>query len=584
MKNKYITIILFLFSVTVFAQEQNQNTEAPKSKIFGSFESNGQWYLNDKKRDLQHDSIPLRSNNYLNVNYNYGKLTTGVQVESYASQALLNYNPKYKNTNLGIYFANYKSKKIEATIGHFYEQFGSGLLLRSYEDRSLGINNAIRGGKISFTPNDNISFTALYGRHRTGFEVAKGDIFGFDSNFNLSSLLKKNKLELTFGLSYVGRYEKSYFEVPNFSELTNAFAGRASLVKNNFYINGEYNFKSKDAVLIAASNKISNDFIKPGSAVLLNFGYSKKGLGLDATLRRLENMTFLSEREPQFSGIGKTSLFYNDMLMNFLPSLTKQNHSTLSNIYVYQAQAGVNIDPNSGIGKAGEMGGQVDFYYDFKKGTSLGGKYGTKMSINFSNWYNLGGNYTFLNQNGDYAPNYSTDFFSTKEKYYSDYNIELSKKFSQKVSGSISYINQYYNNRLITGAADLVVKTNIVTAESTIKFSKVKSFTFGLEHMWADADRRNWMSSTIEYNHNANWSMYITDMYNYGYNPNEQQISGGVDPFRINFYNLGGSYKKGKSRIALNYGRQRGGLVCAGGVCRYVPQSTGVSLSLSTAF
>ncbi len=583
MGNKYITIFLFLFSITLFAQEQTQNTESPKSKIFGSFESNGQWYLNDKKRNIQHDSIPLRSNNYLNVNYNYGNFTSGVQVESYASQALLNYNPKYKNTNLGIYFANYKSKKIDATIGHFYEQFGSGLLFRSYEDRSLGINNAIRGGKIKFTPNDNISFTALYGRQRSGFGVSNGDIFGLDSNFNISSLLNNNS-ELSFGLSYVGRYEKSYFQTPNFLELTNGYIGRTSFVKNNFYINGEFNFKSKDAVLIVLSNKVSNDLIKPGTAVLLNFGYSKKGLGFDATLRRLENMTFLSEREPKFVEIGETSLFFNDMIMNFLPSLTKQNHSTLSNIYVYQAQAGVYIDPNSGIGKAGEIGGQVDFFYDFKKGTSLGGKYGTKIAINCSNWYNLGGKYTFLNQFGDYAPNYSTNFFSTKEKYYSDYNIEFSKKFNSKVNGSISYINQYYNNRAITGAADLLIKTNIITAESTIKFAKTKSFTFELEHMWADADRKNWMSSTIEYNHNANWSMYITDMYNYGYDPNAEQISGGVDPFRINFYNFGGSYKKGRSRIALNYGRQRGGLVCAGGVCRYVPQSTGVSLSLSTTF
>jgi len=65
------------------------------------------------------------------------------------------------------------------------------LLLRSFEDRSLGINNAIRGGKFNFKPNDNISFTALYGRHRTGFDVGKGTIFGFDSNFNLASLLKR---------------------------------------------------------------------------------------------------------------------------------------------------------------------------------------------------------------------------------------------------------------------------------------------------------------------------------------------------------------------------------------------------------
>ncbi len=270
--------------------------------------------------------------------------------------------------------------------------------------------------------------------------------------------------------------------------------------------------------------------------------------------------------------------------MNFLPSLTKQNHSNLSNIYVYQAQGGVNIDPTNGIAKAGEIGGQVDFFYDFKKGSLFGGKYGTKIALNFSNWYNLGGTYTFEDQFGNYAPNYKTDFFSSKQKYYSDYNIEISKKFSSKVNGSLSYINQYYNNRYITGAANLLIKTNIIAAESTVKFGKSKSITFGLEHMWADTDRKNWFSSSIEYNHNANWSVYLNDMYNYGYDINEEQISRGVDAFKIHFYNLGGSYKKGSTRIALNYGRQRGGLVCAGGVCRFVPQSTGVTLSLSTSF
>jgi len=52
----------------------------------------------------------------------------------------------------------------------------------------------------------------------------------------------------------------------------------------------------------------------------------------------------------------------------------------------------------------------------------MGGKYGTKIAVNFSNWYNLGGKYIFEDQYGNYAPNYSTDFLATKEKYYSDYN------------------------------------------------------------------------------------------------------------------------------------------------------------------
>ncbi len=120
-------------------------------------------------------------------------------------------------------------------------------------------------------------------------------------------------------------------------------------------------------------------------------------------------------------------------------------------------------------------------------------------------------------------------------------------------------------------------------SESTIVLNNSKSITFGLEHMWADNDRKNWMAGNIEYNHNENWSIFAMDMYNYGFDENSHIISG-TDLFDIHFYNFGAAYKKGSTRIALNYGRQRGGLVCAGGVCRFVPPSTGLGLQISTSF
>jgi hypothetical protein len=87
---KYIILFLVFSSFNVFSQEKN------KGLLYGSFESNSQWYLNDEinGRDLKHPEDPFRSNNYLQLNYNYSRWTTGLQIESYAPQALLNYNPK----------------------------------------------------------------------------------------------------------------------------------------------------------------------------------------------------------------------------------------------------------------------------------------------------------------------------------------------------------------------------------------------------------------------------------------------------------------------------------------------------------
>ena len=222
---KALIILVSFFATVSFAQTEGN--------FFGGFESNSQWYTNDKEREINHPEDPFRSNSYLNANYNYGKWTAGIQGEAYLPFALLNYNPKYEKTNIATYYLNYKSKKLDVTAGYFYEQFGSGLLLRSWEDRSLGINNALRGGKVSYTPTDNLQFTALYGRHRTGFDVSAGDVYGFNSEINLFKMLTIEDSELSFGFSYVGRYEKTDVVDPEFNELTNAYAGRFNFSKGS---------------------------------------------------------------------------------------------------------------------------------------------------------------------------------------------------------------------------------------------------------------------------------------------------------------------------------------------------------------
>ena len=572
---KISLFIAICTSISLFSQSDTK-VEKIKGRLFGGFESNSQWYLNDVNREIEHPDKPVRSNNYLLVNYNYGKWTAGIQAESYAPKALLNYNPKYENTNIGTFYLNYKSDKLDVTAGHFYEQFGSGLLLRSWEDRALGINNAIRGGKITYRPNQNLMFTGLYGKHRTGFEVSKGTIYGFNSDINLSGLFKIESSEVSVGFSYVGRDEKTTFVNPNFKELTNAFAGRLNFSRNAFYFSTEYNFKSDDAILYP--NEVINTFVKPGSALLMNFGYTKKGVGLDVSLRRIENMNFLSERNPEYFSPEQNSLAYNDRIMNFVPSLTKQHHSNLANIYVFQAQKSVSIVADNGIAKAGEIGGQMDFFYEFKKGSALGGKNGTKIALNASNWYNLKGDYTI------FPPDYKTDFLATGKKYFSDYNVEISKKFNSNLQGSVVFINQYYDNKLIAAALNVQVNTYILAPEITYKLSGTQSIKIAAEHMWADSDRKNWAALLVEYSPNAKWSFYVSDMYNYGYDHTSNLIDDVTDKFKIHFYNIGSAYTKGSTRIALSYGRQRGGLVCAGGVCRFVPPSTGIALSITKSF
>ena len=111
MKKLYSFILLFLLPITVFCQV-NEN-------FSGGFESNTQWYLNDKglkdefNNPTSHPDEPLRSNNYLFVNYNYKNWSAGIQGEAYEQNALLNLNPKYNGTNVATYFIQYKTEKLE---------------------------------------------------------------------------------------------------------------------------------------------------------------------------------------------------------------------------------------------------------------------------------------------------------------------------------------------------------------------------------------------------------------------------------------------------------------------------------------
>lgn len=560
MKTQQLTKLFFflLFSITVFSQN--------KIEFNGGFESNSQWYLNDiGLRDefdnpTVHPEQPLRSNSYLFLNFKYKNWSAGIQGESYMENALLNMNPKYNGANVAAYFLQYKNKQIDVTVGYFYEQFGSGLLFRSWEDRALGINNAIRGGRIIFKPTDYLTLKSMYGQQRTGFDVSKGKIYGADLEIGLSDIFKMETTDLTLGLTYIARDEKTTVVNPNFDDVTNGYGARININHNALYFSTEFDYKSKDAV-VQAPGQIDNLLIKPGSALLVNLGYSKKGFGIDASFRRLENMTFFSERDAK----GNT---FNDRIMNFIPSLTKQHHYNLANIYVYQSQPSVLI-AGSDFVKAGEIGGQIDVFYDFKKGTKLGGKYGTKVSVNVSNWNALGGTFYLFN-----PQDYQTDFFGFGTRMFTDYNIEISKKINSKWQTSFSYINQYYNKKYIEDATG-EIKTNIVAAEVTHKFSATRSVRVIGEHMWADYDKKNWAGSTVEFNLNSKFSAYVSDLYNYG---NDLEYA------QNHYYNIGGAFRHKSTRIAMNYGRQRGGLVCVGGVCRFVPESSGVSLSLNTSF
>lgn len=525
-------------------------------------ESNNQYYLDDDKIKIDEKEAEdrLRSNTYIKVDYFKNKWEFGTQVESYYPKAIINYNPDLQDVNIGTIYARYNDIEngVNITLGHFYEQFGSGLILRSWEDRALGINNALFGMNAKFRLTKNLDLTALGGKQRIGmgFDFSDSYVLGTNLEFNAADALKLENTDLRFGASYVGRLnEEKVTEYEGINDLTNAFSGRFNLGIGGFNFGTEYIHKQKD-IVIANEDYIDGSFLE-GNAILVNLGYNKDNFGSSVNLRRMENMTFYSDRKLAGNQ-------YNKGVINYVPALTKQYDFSLQNIYVYQAQGGINWFEK----RNGEIGGQYDFYYDFVEGTKLGGKYGTHLAVNGSYWGGLKSTYDFENNKLE------DEFLKFGEKYYSDIAVEVRKRWSPTFQTITMYMNQYYNAPVLEGKFD-DVKTDIVSVEGLYNFSETSSVRLQVQNMWASADKGDWGAALLEYVPNTMFSIYVTDMYNYGNSHAES---------RIHYYSVGGSFSKGATRIAVNYGRQRGGLMCVGGVCRYVPESNGVTLNLTTNF
>ncbi|MGY8886892.1 MAG: DUF6029 family protein [Flavobacteriales bacterium] len=526
--------------------------------FFGGFESNSQWLLDDEGINFVAPEDQFRANNYLLLNYSLGNFTAGVQYESYLPSALLGYAPVYDGkNNIGTYYLNFKNETLDITGGYFYEQFGSGLILRSWEDRQLGLNNALKGIRVNFKPTDYLEVTGVFGQQRNGFEVSDGTIQGVNADMDVSNALKIENVGITVGASYVGRYQDrgTNDTIPS---TVNAYGGRLDIDAGKFYGGIEVITKGPDAIAnegVLVSNKLYD-----GTAMLVNAGYAQKGLGINGTFRRLENFSFYSDRLAE----GNT---FNQQVINYVPGLTKQQDYLLTNIYVYNPQPRLVIE--SFGQQSGEVGTQFDVFYSLKKGTTLGGKYGTKIAFNFSYWNGLDAEYNLENRW------YKAKFVGNGPRLFKDFSIEIKKRLTKEFSTVLTFQDVVIDKGVSLGGplgTQGDIKAKIGVFEGTYKFGGGKSVRFVLQHLWSEQDRKNWVASVLEYNFNSRFAVYVADAYNYG----------GVGD--IHYYNAGGSYSKGSTRVAINYGRQRGGLICVGGVCRFVPENTGVSANLTVNF
>jgi len=594
---KKVLIVIFLFAeISAFAQ-----IKVGSGTISGDFSFNGMYYIPDSTIGAREVDSKVRGNTWLNLNYSNGGFSAGARYEFYLFPLIDFQDLGYQGQGITHFFADYKNSFIQVTGGYFYEQFGQGLTLRAYEDRNLGIDNSLLGGRVKATPYKGIQLKGVWGieRHNFNLDYAKRNdqVRGLDAEFSFADFIPKlseSGVTLTIGGSFVSRFEKAedkmfdlyidtvkyynYYKThaisvftptaqPNVIKCTGiipsenipqnvaSWAARLNFGIKGFRLEGEYASKVNDP-------NLSNEYIyKRGEAFLLSASYSMKGLGVSASFLRADNMDFRAQRD--------ASPAYAALTLNYIPAINRQYSYQLLGNYSYASQ------PN------GQTGMQTQVNYQIPKKTKIGGRYGTDITVNYARFHDIKKSFVPLSDTiGTITgtEGYTSKFFGCgKNLLYQDIGIDISRRFDKHWKLMLLY-NYIHYNMTLQGKTGML-NGNHAGFELTYKINDIHALRFENQYLiipkkndLADKDKGSWMFMLLEYSISPRWFITVSDQWHFG---NEK---------KLHYPNAAVSFVYNTTRIALNFGKTRAGILCVGGVCRTVPASYGLGLSVTTTF
>ena len=552
MKRLTIIIACSFISFITWAQDNSNGT------IQGDFNLSTQSYYEDPAINAEKVDEFILMNAYSNIRYNKGNFTAGVRFESYLN-VLQGFESNFNGNGIPYRFAQYNVNGLDITVGNFYEQFGNGLIFRSYEEKTLGIDNVMDGVRLKYSPLKGLSLKGFVATQRLFWEQGPGIIRGFDADLNLNeaiSSLESSKTNVIIGGSFVSRFQDDNNPVFNLPENVAAYAIRSTVNRGKISFNSEYAYKYNDP----AGGITYNNFA-PGSALMTNLSYSQRGLGIMLEAHRVDNMDYRSKR----GGTGK------ELTLNYIPAISKQHAYTLAAFYPFATQP------------LGELGFQGEINYTFKKKSKLGGKYGTQVAVNYSRINGLNGGPSELTLNRDHTPMFLSVI--NEELYFRDLNFDLKKKISKKVKVMLNYLDVIYNKDVIEGKIiGKNVHARIGIAEVNYKIKPKHTLRSEFQYLSVDKseeyykDQGDWVMGLVEYTFSPHWFFAFVDQYNGGYS------SEGKTYEAVHYLNISCGYSKGTNRFELGYGKVREGIFCVGGVCRNVPSSNGFTLNITSSF
>ena len=521
----------------------------------GTFSGDMMMNLNFFQRDVSikasgnplYDNALSGNEGWLDLRYNISGFTFFARVDAFDNSNLKNPTVPASDFGLGAWSISKDMKDLSITVGYIYDQIGSGILFRSYEDRGLLIDNALVGIQLKYKLTKNIALKGFTGQQKNNEQVVNARYQPVIKGFNAEGDFNAGKVHIIPGVGVLNRTldATSMASVAaeinaqplatRFEPMYNMYAFTAynTLTYKGFswYLEGAY--KTHEAIFEDSS--LVN---KPGNAEYTAINYGMKGLAIGVTAKRTED--FVMRTSP-----GQQLL--NGML-NWQPVVATLRPERLMSRYTPASQ-----DISEMAATANAIVSPNDV---------------TNISLTYSHINTLQNQELYREAYGEYYYQGFKSWVIQVGVQYIEYNISL------------------YQVRAPDGAPVLYAVTPFT--EITYRISDTKSIRAELQYMDTKQDYGSWVFALIEYNIAPRWSISVSDMYNTVINKNPDNPNYNDANFSTekanNYYNCYVSYSRGANRFSLAYVKQVDGINCSGGVCRYEPAFSGVKATFTSSF
>ena len=534
-----IFLAILIYGTSLLAQNE-------KGTLSGSFQANANFFIRDSTigatNTPQYDHQLYGADAWLNLNYNYSGFDVGIRFDLFNNSNLLNPQSSYTAEGIGRWYIKKKIDKFSLAGGYLYDQIGSGIIFRAYEERPLLIDNALYGIRLGYDLGENWEIKALTGRQKQLFDVFSPTLKALNIDGYISE--DESNWSLTPGIGIVNRtYDDatmqrivstvSTFSVtdsiaPSFN--TNALTIYNTLTIGNVSWYAEAAWKTEDVLFNPFATKTNRDgstslgklVNEKGSVYYSSLSVAGKGFGLTLEGKRTENFSF---RTNPFVSL-------NRGMINFLPPMARFNTYRLTSRYTPAIQ------------ELGEQAVKVDLKFRPKKNIGI--------ELNFSNIADLDNNLLY-------------------REAYSE--IQIKKKRKWVLTGGLQF--QQYNQEIFETKPDVpLVETFIPFVDFLYKIDRKKSIRFELQYMNTEQDFGSWLFGLVEYSIAPKWTFTLSDMYN-----SDPKKTDKIHYPRIDLF-----YTIKSNRFSVSYVKQVEGVVCSGGICRLEPAFSGFRFTANSTF